>query len=96
MVIDKLSDEILLQWIIIALTTTSINGTHSIENLVVPAFPNSLHNIAAAKLCGVDRGEIRYIPDFSHLNLLEQDLQFYMTSIGSSFSLEKFLIKALS
>ena len=81
---------------IIALTTASVNGTHSMENLVVSAFPNSLHNIVAAKLCGDDTSVIGYILVFSHLNLLESDLQFCMTSIGSSFSLEKCSIEALS
>ena len=94
--ITKLCDKILLQFIIVALTTASINGTHSIENLVVSAFPNSLHNIVGAKLCRADRGATGYIPIFSYLNLLGPDLQFCMTSIVSSFLLEKCSIKALS
>lgn len=86
MAIAKLSDKILLQFMIIALTTALINGTHSIQNSMVSNFPNSLHNITTTKLCGDDIGAIGYIPVFSRLNLLELDLEVCMRSIRSSSS----------
>jgi len=67
MAMAKLSDKIVIQFIIMAFTIASIKGTHSIENLVVSTFPNSLHNIAAANLYGADRGDMGYILVFSHL-----------------------------
>ena len=77
------------QFIIVGLTVASINGSHSIENLVLSGLLNNLHIIATSKLWGGEMDAIDYIPVLSHLSLPPLDLQVYVTSNGSSFSLAK-------
>jgi len=61
-VVDKLSDRILAQFIIVALIAASTRCNHFDENLLLFGLPNNLNNIATMKQKGEQRKPVAYIP----------------------------------